>query len=92
MENKEPWEGYCFPTKKLAEYYGKQFQNIYNEKYAPNIFARFCYWIKNKLSFKKLKQHKIDYTVLKTLNEGWKPNWSDHNQKKFYPYINNTKN
>ena len=33
-----------------------------------------------------IAQHKI-ITIIKALNEGWKPNWSNSSEDKYYPYF-----
>jgi hypothetical protein len=45
-----------------------------------------------KRSFDNLFKYEIDsyklQTIIKALNEGWVPNWSDTNEKKWFPYFN----
>ena len=36
----------------------------------------------DEIVYRKIK------TITEALNEGWKPNWSDSNQKKWQPYFN----
>jgi len=35
----------------------------------------------DEINYRKIK------TITKALNEGWTPDWTDHNQKKYYPYF-----
>lgn len=36
---------------------------------------------KDEIAYKQLK------VIVQALNEGWKPNWADTNQRKWYPYF-----
>lgn len=36
---------------------------------------------KDEIAYRKIK------TITEALNEGWKPDWSDKNQKKWYPWF-----
>lgn len=40
-----------------------------------------CYLSNDVLAYNKLK------LVVTAINDGWTPNWSDQNQKKWYPYF-----
>ena len=42
--------------------------------------------IKNQTEQRFINQLKLE-TIIKSLNEGWKPNFNDNNQKKYYNYF-----
>jgi hypothetical protein len=36
---------------------------------------------------KAIKAHYMLIIIAQALNEGWQPNWNDHNQYKYYPWF-----
>ena len=50
-----------------------------------NKFNQHCleqYLEEDEIAYKKLK------LIISVINEGWKPDWEDKNEYKYYPYFN----
>lgn len=48
---------------------------------AQNLIEQTANLSKDELAYKKLK------VIAEALNEGWKPNWDDSNERKYYPWF-----
>ena len=47
-----------------------------------NKYCLECYYPEDTIAYEKLK------IIISVLNEGWKPNWDNSNEYKWYPYFN----
>ena len=55
---------------------------LYNNGLTPEAFGQYTRWLKDdEMSYIILK------LVVKSLNEGWVPNWDDDSQGKYYPWF-----
>ena len=65
----------CETYEELCEFIG---ENPVNEEE-----LKILGFTQDEICYRKLK------TITKALNEGWTPEWSDGNQKKWFPYFGN---
>jgi hypothetical protein len=59
----------------------KTFEDACNELNMNPYIQFFASDSSDEVAYKKLK------IIIQAINEGWKPNWNDSNERKWYPYF-----
>lgn len=77
INGEKKWEHHAIPVTERI----KTYEDACRELDIPLIPKRCEYMTEDEMAYYSLK------VIAKALNEGWEPDWSNKNQKKWYPWF-----